>query len=55
MLVGFSGTGNYWLSGKEIQRIGIQPKIIVRPSIQDYKEDRDGVLEKAIDFLSKKK
>ena len=55
MLVGFTGTGNYWLSGKEIQRIGIQPKIVIRPVIKDYKEDRDGILEKAIDFLSKKK
>jgi C-terminal processing protease CtpA/Prc len=54
MMVGFSGTGNYWMSGKEIERIGIQPDVKAAATIEGYKKGLDMVLEKAIDFLSTK-
>ncbi len=49
----FTGTGIYWKDGKETQRVGIQPGITVYPTIEGFKKNRDEVLEKAIDHLSK--
>lgn len=52
-LVMFTGTGIYWKDGKETQRVGIQPDITIYPTIEGFKKNRDEVLEKAIDHLSK--
>lgn len=41
-------------SGKEFVGIGIQPEIVVKKTLGDYLENRDPVLEKAIEFLEKK-
>ncbi|GGH16531.1 S41 family peptidase [Paenibacillus segetis] len=46
-----SGTGIYYPDGSETQRIGIIPDITVKPTIQGIKENRDEVLQKAIDLI----
>jgi C-terminal processing protease CtpA/Prc len=37
--------------GRQLQRVGIQPHITVRPTIQGIRDGRDEVLERAISFL----
>jgi len=37
--------------GREFVGVGIQPDIFVQKTLNDYLEDRDPVLEKALDFL----
>lgn len=49
----FSGIGIYYPDGKPTQRVGIQPDVIVKPTISDVINQRDIVLEKAIQLLSK--
>ncbi|GAB3416815.1 S41 family peptidase [Niabella aquatica] len=49
----FSGIGIYYPDGTPTQRIGIRPDIIVKPTISDVIAQRDVVLEKAIQLLSK--
>jgi len=48
---GISGIGVYYPDGKETQRVGIVPDMIVTPTIESVKQDRDLVLEKAIDLI----
>lgn len=40
-----------WLSGMPIERSGIQPDIIVRPTIKGLQAGKDEVLERAIKYL----
>lgn len=47
-----SGIGVFYPDGKETQRIGIVPDIVVRPTIKGIREGRDEVLEKAIDLIN---
>lgn len=49
-----SGIGVYYPDGKETQRIGILPDIILRPTIEGIKEGRDEIIEKAIEIIHKK-
>ncbi|MFT3822497.1 MAG: S41 family peptidase [Chitinophagaceae bacterium] len=44
----FSGVGIYYPDGKETQRVGIVPDIIVKPTIKDIQAGRDPLVEKAI-------
>lgn len=46
-----SGIGVYYPDGRETQRIGIVPDIIVNPTINGIKSGKDEVLEKAIEIL----
>ncbi|MDL2308014.1 hypothetical protein LJC68_03075 [Bacteroidales bacterium OttesenSCG-928-B11] len=46
-----TGIGIYYPDGGETQRIGILPDIEVRPTIKGIKENRDEVLEKAIEWI----
>lgn len=48
----FSGIGIYYPDGKPTQRVGIQPDVIAKPTISDVVNQRDVVLEKAIQLLS---
>lgn len=48
-----SGNGVYYPDGKETQRTGIIPDIEVKPSIKGIREGRDGLLEKAIEFIKR--
>lgn len=43
----FSGLGVYYPDGRETQRIGILPDILVRPTVDGIRQDQDEVLERA--------
>ncbi len=47
-----SGIGIYYPDGTETQRIGIVPDVIVKPTIEGIKANRDEVLEKAIELIN---
>ena len=47
-----SGIGVYYPDGRETQRIGIIPDIIVEPTINGLKQGRDELLEKAIEVIN---
>lgn len=49
-----TGLGIYYPDGRETQRIGIEPDIIVRPTIEGIREGRDEVMEKALEVIGKK-
>jgi C-terminal processing protease CtpA/Prc len=46
-----SGIGVYYPDGKETQRIGIVPDVEVKPTIDGIKNNKDEVLEKAVDWI----
>lgn len=46
----FTGLGAYYPDGRETQRIGIIPDILVKPSIEGFKNGKDEVLEKALEY-----
>lgn len=47
-----SGIGVYYPDGKETQRIGIVPDVEVKPSLKGIAENRDELLEKAIQIIN---
>ncbi|AZA84994.1 hypothetical protein C1637_22200 [Chryseobacterium lactis] len=47
----FTGLGAYYPDGKETQRIGIIPDIIIKPTIEGIKEGKDEVLERALLYI----
>ncbi|MBI4902842.1 MAG: hypothetical protein HY820_04355 [Acidobacteria bacterium] len=49
----FTGQEPRWPDGRQLQRIGLQPDILVHPTIEGIRAGRDEVLEKAVEFLSK--
>jgi C-terminal processing protease CtpA/Prc len=49
-----TGTGIYYPDGRETQRCGVKPDIIVKPNIESIKQKKDVVLEKAIELIEKK-
>lgn len=49
----FTGIGVYFPDGKETQRIGIVPDVIVKPTIEGIRAGKDEVLEKALAILNK--
>ena len=46
-----SGIGVYYPDGKETQRIGIVPDVVVEPTIEGIRAGRDEVLETAIELI----
>ncbi len=52
---GFTQIGVYYPNGKETQRIGIVPNVVVKPTVKGIKEDKDEVLDKAIALIHNKK
>ena len=52
-LVQFTGLGVYYPDGKETQRVGIHPDIVVPQTINGYLSSEDEQLDKAIKYLSK--
>lgn len=46
-----SGIGVYYPDGKETQRVGIIPDIVVQPTINGILENRDEVLDKALELI----
>ncbi len=47
-----SGIGVYYPDGKETQRIGIIPDIVVKPTIKGIREGRDELVEKALEIIN---
>ncbi|REC49585.1 S41 family peptidase [Chryseobacterium pennipullorum] len=47
----FTGLGAYYPEGKETQRIGIIPDILVKPTVEGIKAERDELLERALDYI----
>jgi C-terminal processing protease CtpA/Prc len=47
----FTGLGAYYPDGKETQRIGIIPDIMIKPSVKGIREGRDEVLESALEYI----
>ena len=47
-----SGIGVYYPDGKETQRIGIIPDIVLRPTIKGIREGRDELLDKAVEVIN---
>ena len=47
-----SGIGVYYPDGRETQRIGIVPDIVIKPTIKGITEGRDEPLEKAIEIIN---
>jgi C-terminal processing protease CtpA/Prc len=54
IIVRFTGLGVRHGDGRQLQRIGIQPDIEARPTIQGVLQGRDELLERAIQFLKEK-
>jgi len=48
-----SGIGVYYPDGKETQRLGIVPDLVVQPTIEGIKNGKDELLEKAIELIKK--
>jgi len=46
-----SGVGIYFPDGRETQRIGIVPYILVKPTIEVIKAWKDEVLEFAVEYI----
>jgi len=46
-----SGIGVYYPDGTETQRIGIVPDIVLKPTIEGIKNNKDELLEKAIELI----
>jgi len=53
IMTAISGIGVYYPNGMETQRIGIIPNIIVKPTIKGIIENKDEILEKAIELANK--
>ena len=49
-----SGLGVYYPDGRETQRVGIIPDIVVKPTLKGIKEGRDELLEEAIKLINHK-
>ncbi|OVE57609.1 S41 family peptidase [Chryseobacterium mucoviscidosis] len=47
----FTGLGAYYPNGKETQRIGIIPDIIVRPTVKGIQQGKDEIMERALEYL----
>ena len=49
--VHFSGQGVWHVDGRQLQRVGLQPDVLARPTLAGIRAGRDEVLEKAIEYL----
>ena len=52
MSVRFSGQGVRHADGRQLQRIGLEPLVEVRPTVAGILAGKDEVLDKAVDYLS---
>ncbi|ANF51572.1 hypothetical protein A0O34_14125 [Chryseobacterium glaciei] len=48
----FTGLGAYYPDGRETQRIGIIPDILIKPTVKGIKEGKDEVLERALEYIN---
>ncbi|KFF03943.1 S41 family peptidase [Chryseobacterium luteum] len=47
----FTGLGAYYPDGRETQRIGIIPDIVIKPTVKGVQEGKDEVLERALHYI----
>ncbi|WP_080780282.1 S41 family peptidase [Chryseobacterium phocaeense] len=47
----FTGLGAYYPDGRETQRIGIVPDIIIKPTVKGVQQGKDEVLERALEYI----
>ncbi|UTX50620.1 S41 family peptidase [Chryseobacterium sp. MA9] len=47
----FTGLGAYYPDGRETQRIGITPDILIKPTVKGLKNGKDEVLEMALEYI----
>lgn len=50
--LGFSGHDVRHADGRQLQQLGLQPKILVKPTIKGIRAGRDEVLEAAVKYLT---
>jgi C-terminal processing protease CtpA/Prc len=50
-----SGIGVYYPNGRETQRVGIQPDVMVKPSVEGIRAGRDEALERAIQYIQEQR
>jgi C-terminal processing protease CtpA/Prc len=49
--IGFSGQSVRFPDGKQLQRVGLNPDVEIKPAIKGIQEGRDEVLDRAIQYL----
>ena len=49
--VRFSGQGVWHADGRQLQRVGLQPTVEVRPTLAGIRAGKDEVLDRAIEYL----
>jgi len=49
--VSFTGQGVWHADGQQLQRLGLQPTVEVRPTLAGIRDGKDEVLEKAVEYL----
>jgi C-terminal processing protease CtpA/Prc len=52
LCINFTGEAIVYADGTQLQRRGLQPDILIKPTIAGIRAGRDELLEKAIEFLS---
>ncbi|HEX9082418.1 MAG TPA: S41 family peptidase, partial [Holophagaceae bacterium] len=52
LTVSFTGQGVEHLDGRQLQRVGLQPKILVSPTLRGLRAGKDEVLDRAVRFLT---
>jgi C-terminal processing protease CtpA/Prc len=52
MSIYFTGQGVRHADGRQLQRLGLQPLVEVRPTVAGIRVGKDEVLDKAVDYLS---
>lgn len=52
MFLSFSGQGVWHVDNSPLQRVGLQPHVLVRPTIKGIRAGKDEVLDKAIEWIN---
>jgi C-terminal processing protease CtpA/Prc len=47
----FTGQEVRWVDGRQLQKVGVQPTITVRPTLRGVRAGKDEVLERALVFV----
>jgi len=48
----FTGQEVRWVDGRQLQRVGVQPHVTVRPTLRGVRAGRDEVLDRALAFIA---
>jgi C-terminal processing protease CtpA/Prc len=49
----FSGQGVWHVDGRQLQRLGLQPHVPVKPTIEGIRAGKDEVFDKAVEWITK--